>query len=104
MKAHRTDLVSLTFALIFLAAVGWWLIAQFVNLPAFQVGWLLAIALIMIGVLGLIGVLRGGRNNQSTPAASSTVPSLTTDDAADATAPGSTGHDPDGRATHRADA
>ena len=54
MKAHRTDGVSLSFAIIFLAIVGWWLLAQVVDLDLPAVGWFVAGALILLGVLGLL--------------------------------------------------
>ena len=60
MKAHRTDGVSLTFGLIFLAIVAWWLVAQILHLSLPAVGWFLAGALILVGVFGLLGALRSG--------------------------------------------
>lgn len=69
MKAHRTDGVSLTFGLTFLAIVAWWLLAQILHLPLPAVGWFLAGALILIGVFGLLGALRSGR---AAPAATPT--------------------------------
>ncbi|BCJ64481.1 hypothetical protein [Polymorphospora rubra] len=65
MKAHRTDGVSLTFALIFLGLAGWWLVAQIFHLALPTVGWFLASGLILLGVFGLIGALRSSR---ATPA------------------------------------
>ncbi|MEV7229314.1 MULTISPECIES: hypothetical protein [Polymorphospora] len=62
MKAHRTDGVSLTFALIFLGLAGWWLLAQIFHLALPTVGWFLASGLILLGVFGLIGALRSGRS------------------------------------------
>lgn len=67
MKPHRTDGVSLTFALIFLSLVGWWLLAQLFNLPLPAVGWFIAGALIFLGVLGLFGALRSGRGEPPAP-------------------------------------
>ncbi|MFI6758575.1 hypothetical protein ACIBF5_05435 [Micromonospora sp. NPDC050417] len=61
MKAHRTDGVSLTFSLIFLGIAAWWLVAQVLDLSLPAVGWILAGALILVGVLGLLGALRSGR-------------------------------------------
>lgn len=63
MKAHRTDGVSLTFALIFLALAAWWLLAQLLNLALPAVGWIVALALILVGGLGLIGALRASRSS-----------------------------------------
>lgn len=62
MKAHRTDLVSLAFGLVFLALSVWWLLARILGLTLPPVGWFLAGALILIGVLGLAGALRSGRH------------------------------------------
>jgi hypothetical protein len=64
VKAHRTDLVSFAFGLVFLALSGWWLLAQLLGLALPAVGWFLASALILIGVFGLVGALRSGRSPQ----------------------------------------
>ncbi|RAO10157.1 hypothetical protein LUPAC07_05369 [Micromonospora noduli] len=69
MKAHRTDLVSFAFGLVFLALSAWWLLAQLLGLALPPVGWFLAGALILIGVFGLVGALRSGRPNQPEPIA-----------------------------------
>ena len=61
MKVHRTDGVSLSFALIFLAVVLWWLVAQIVDVRLPALGWLVAGALILFGAFGLLGALRSGR-------------------------------------------
>lgn len=64
MKTHRTDGLSLAFGLIFVAAVGWWFFGRTVDIALPQLGWLVAAALIIFGVLGLLGALRsdaGGR-------------------------------------------
>ncbi|GAA3772764.1 hypothetical protein GCM10022225_70270 [Plantactinospora mayteni] len=71
MKAHRTDGVSLTFALIFLGVATWWLFAQLMNLTLPAFGWLVAAGLIGVGTLGLVGALRANRSGRR-PAA--TVP------------------------------
>lgn len=63
MRPHRTDGVSLTFALIFLSLVFWWLVAQLFDLPLPAVGWFVAGALILLGALGLLGALRAGRGD-----------------------------------------
>ena len=63
MKPHRTDGVSLSFGLILLGIVGWWLVEQVtdVHLPA--LGWLAAGGLILLGVMGLGNAIRSGRRN-----------------------------------------
>jgi len=72
MNRHRTDAVSLAFGAVFLLIAGWWVVGRTIDigLPAF--GWLLALALIVVGGLGLLGALRGPRElaaNRSEPPA-----------------------------------
>ncbi|MET8350977.1 hypothetical protein [Micromonospora sp. NPDC005206] len=74
MKAHRTDLVSFAFGLVFLGLSAWWLLAQLLGLALPPVGWFLAGALILIGVFGLVGALRSGRPAQPGPTAQDAVP------------------------------
>ncbi|MER7473361.1 hypothetical protein [Micromonospora sp. NPDC000018] len=62
MKAHRTDIVSFAFGLIFVGLAAWWLLAKLLGLALPPVGWFLAGALILIGLLGLVGALRSGRS------------------------------------------
>lgn len=69
MKAHRTDLVSFAFGLVFLALSAWWLLAQLLGLALPPVGWFLASALILIGIFGLVGALRSGQSGRPDPAA-----------------------------------
>ncbi|GAB3508490.1 hypothetical protein [Phytohabitans suffuscus] len=69
MKPHRTDSVSLTFALLFLAIGAWWFIAQLLSLSLPAVGWFVAGALIFLGALGLMGALRSGRGDPPPPPA-----------------------------------
>ncbi|HEX6969019.1 MAG TPA: hypothetical protein VF174_09455 [Micromonosporaceae bacterium] len=65
MKPHRTDGVSLTFSLLFLAIAAWWLLARVVHLTLPGIGWFVAAALILLGVLGLVGAVR---TSQAAPA------------------------------------
>jgi len=67
VKAHRTDLISFAFGLLFLALSAWWLLAQLLGLVLPPVGWFLAGALILIGVFGLVGALRSGQSGRPTP-------------------------------------
>ncbi|MEV0718101.1 hypothetical protein [Asanoa sp. NPDC050611] len=62
MKPHRTDLLSLTFAVIFLAIFGWWVFAQLVHVKVPAAGWWVAFGLILLGLLGLMGAIRSARN------------------------------------------
>jgi uncharacterized oligopeptide transporter (OPT) family protein len=75
MKRHATDLVSLVFGLIFLAISGWWLAGRFVDIQVPHLGWFAAGALILLGLLGVAGSLRGDR----TPAPISTPPATPLD-------------------------
>ncbi|WBB77243.1 hypothetical protein O7602_02955 [Micromonospora sp. WMMD1128] len=71
MKAHRTDLVSFAFGLIFLGLALWWLLARILGLAVPPVGWFLAGGLVVIGLLGLVGALRSVRGpEQPAPPAS----------------------------------
>jgi hypothetical protein len=61
MKPHRTDGVSLSFGVLFILVAIWWGVSRVadVHLPA--AGWLIAGALILFGVLGLMGAILSGR-------------------------------------------
>jgi hypothetical protein len=61
MKPHRTDGVSLSFGVIFLLVALWWAISRVVNIHLPAVSWLVAGALILFGVIGLLGAIRSGR-------------------------------------------
>jgi hypothetical protein len=61
MKPHRTDAVSLIFGTIFLIVVLWWLLGRTVSIGLPTLGWATAVVLIVLGGLGLVGALRGGR-------------------------------------------
>lgn len=58
---HRTDGVSLGFGLLFLAVVGWWWFGRDANIGLPRLGWFVAAALIVLGVLGLLGAVRSDR-------------------------------------------
>jgi thiol:disulfide interchange protein len=61
MNRHTTDAVSLSFGVVFLALVAWWLVLRLVeaSVPAF--GWLLGGVLVLIGGLGVYLSLRRQR-------------------------------------------
>ena len=65
MKPHRTDGVSLSFGLLFLAVALWWAVAQVVTLRLPAVGWLVAGVLILFGAVGLLGAIRSGRRDEA---------------------------------------
>jgi uncharacterized membrane protein HdeD (DUF308 family) len=62
MKRHPTDVISLIFGLIFVGIAGWWLVAR-VSSIALPVGWVVAIALVVIGTIGLVAAIRPGRRD-----------------------------------------
>ncbi|MFD6265170.1 hypothetical protein ACGF5H_14220 [Micromonospora chalcea] len=76
MKAHRTDVVSFAFGLVFLGLSVWWLLARILGLSVPPVGWFLAGGLVLIGLLGLIGALRSGQTaeQQAPPEATVSAP------------------------------
>lgn len=61
LKPHRTDGVSLTFAILFLGVVALWLTGEKIDLGLPTAGWLVAGALIFFGALGLLGTIRSAR-------------------------------------------
>ena len=93
MKAHRTDVVSFAFGLVFLALSVWWLLGRILGLTLPPVGWFLAGALILIGLLGLLGALRSGRHTDGQPAHPEATVEAPHVDGAPATAVPATGAD-----------
>jgi Na+-transporting methylmalonyl-CoA/oxaloacetate decarboxylase gamma subunit len=67
MKPHRTDGVSLSFGVIFLLVALWWAVSRVVNIHLPAIGWLVAGALILFGVIGLLGAIRSGRRTVPEP-------------------------------------
>jgi len=65
MRPHRTDGVSLSFGLIFLLVALWWAVSRVVHLQLPAMGWLVAGALILFGVVGLLGAIRSGRRAEA---------------------------------------
>lgn len=79
MKRHRTDGVSLSFGVIFLAVVLWWAVARVVDVRLPALGWLVAGGLIVFGVAGLLGAIRSGRRAEVPGSAGDTPPGLHAD-------------------------
>jgi uncharacterized membrane protein HdeD (DUF308 family) len=65
MKRHRSDLVSLIFGLVFVLIAGWWVAARRLDVDLPALGWLAAAALIAVGAVGLVGAVRGPRDEDS---------------------------------------
>lgn len=58
MNKHSIDAVSLAFGLVFVVAVGWWALVHLVDVTLPGIGWFLAGALILFGLLGLVATAR----------------------------------------------
>lgn len=58
MQRHSLDILSLIFGLIFLVAVGLWLVTGLVDITLPSAGWLFAGALIVSGLVGVVVSLR----------------------------------------------
>lgn len=58
MAKHRTDVISLLFGALFLAAAGTWGLTGDVGWPGQS--WYLPALLIVVGLIGLVGARRAG--------------------------------------------
>ncbi len=67
MKPHRMDGISLSFGLLFLVIVTFWGLARVVTFDLSTIGWIIASALLVFGVLGVLGALRSGHEKQLAP-------------------------------------
>ena len=59
MNRHRIDATSLVFGVIFLLVAAWGLLGRTVHIGIGTLAWAVAVALIVLGGLGLLGALRG---------------------------------------------
>jgi hypothetical protein len=73
MKSHRTDGVSLGFGLLFLAIAGWWLVRRYYTFDVPNLGWIVAAALITLGIVGVVGSLASRPRNELEPAVDDTL-------------------------------
>jgi hypothetical protein len=64
MKRHATDTVSLVFGIIFLAMVRLWLVGRSINIEVPHFGWVLALGLIVLGLIGVVASLRRSEPGQ----------------------------------------
>lgn len=82
MRQHRTDAVSLVFGVIFLIIAGSWALGSVVDidLDIPNLGWLLALGLVGLGLVGVVASLRRSEPADTTPGAdqSTTKESVTT--------------------------
>jgi hypothetical protein len=62
MNRHDADAVSLAAGVIFLSIAAWWLLGRVVDLDSAAAGWFAAAALLILGLAGLAGALRGDRD------------------------------------------
>lgn len=53
MKPHRTDLISLSFGLVFLAAAVLWVLTRVIDLGRPAIGWFVVAGLIVLGMVGI---------------------------------------------------
>jgi hypothetical protein len=65
MNRHRTDAISLVFGVIFLLVASWGLLGRTVHIGLGTLAWAVAVALIVLGGLGLLGALRGRDADQN---------------------------------------
>lgn len=63
MNKHALDAVSLATGVVFLAVAAWWLLDRVIAVDAPSAGWIVAGALLLGGLLGLVGALRSGRKS-----------------------------------------
>lgn len=59
MTRHGTDVVSLGFGLAFLAVLAGWLLTRVADVELPPLGWLIAGAFVLFGVLGVVATIRG---------------------------------------------
>jgi hypothetical protein len=58
MNRHETDVLSMVFGVAFLAVAAVWVVAKVLDISWLSIGWLFAVAMVVIGLLGLLSVFR----------------------------------------------
>jgi hypothetical protein len=53
VKPHGTDLISLTFGLVFIAAAALWALTRVVDVGTAMIGWAAVAGLIVMGAVGI---------------------------------------------------
>jgi|GEM_PF-4944296 len=61
MNRRRPDVAAFAFGVVFLAAAVWWVLNHSFALDLPSVGWVVALVLIAVGILGILSVVRGDR-------------------------------------------
>jgi hypothetical protein len=58
MKKHPLDLMSLVFGLVFLVIAGLWTVHRTIDVDLPPAGWFVAGALVIVGLIGIISIVR----------------------------------------------
>jgi hypothetical protein len=61
MNSRRMDSTALVFGIVFAAIAGWWWLNRVVDVRLASAGWIVATALIAIGVAGIARAFRSPR-------------------------------------------
>lgn len=61
MSSRRVDSTALVFGIAFVVIAGWWWLSRVVDVRLASAGWIIAAALIAIGVAGIARAFRSPR-------------------------------------------
>lgn len=80
MKPQRTNMTSLIFGAVFLIIAGVWFVNRYTEFDIPNLGWILAPALIVLGLIGIVTSLTARRPPVTTAAAPATTePTIVTE-------------------------